>query len=520
MSLSSGATDAAGADVVAGSGPAGVSVAMALLARGRPVLMLDGGKDLEPAAEARRAALAGRDPEAWSAAEHAAWQAPQFEAPPGQARRYGSDFAMEPGAATLANPEALALRASRAVGGLSNLWGAAVLPNRAADMAHWPAAARDLAPHYRAVAEFLPIAGQADALEALFPELPMAGRQMPAPPPQAGVLLARFARERQALARLGVHAGAARLALAPGCRGCGHCLHGCPWQLIHSARQTVAELRRRAGFSHRPGAAVRRFAETKDGVEITLESGETLRAPRLFLAAGVLESARILLASKPGGGALMLQDSQHFFLPLLHRWRAPRRVDRLPYHTLPQAFAEIADPAVSPYLVHAQLYTWNEFYARDLIASYGARLPGSAPLWRALARRLIVAQVFLHSAHSARIALTLAPDGRLRAAVQEAAETSTVMAAAAQRLSRALRRAGLTALGFACRPGAPGSGFHAGGALPMAETPGPEQSDLLGRPRGLERVHLADALVLPDIAATTITFTVMANAHRIGMMAP
>ena len=40
--------------------------------------------------------------------------------------------------------------------------------------------------------------------------------------------------------------------------------------------------------------------------------------------------------------------------------------------------------------------------------------------------------------------------------------------------------------------------------------------DPLGRPQGWSRVHAVDASVLPSVPATTITFSVMANAHRIG----
>jgi choline dehydrogenase-like flavoprotein len=42
------------------------------------------------------------------------------------------------------------------------------------------------------------------------------------------------------------------------------------------------------------------------------------------------------------------------------------------------------------------------------------------------------------------------------------------------------------------------------------------ESDRQGRPYGFERVHLVDASVFPSLPATTITLTVMANAHRIG----
>ena len=40
--------------------------------------------------------------------------------------------------------------------------------------------------------------------------------------------------------------------------------------------------------------------------------------------------------------------------------------------------------------------------------------------------------------------------------------------------------------------------------------------DLLGRLSGWQRVHAVDATVFPSLPATTITLSVMANAHRIG----
>lgn len=508
------------ADIVVGSGPAGVAAATALLARGRAVLMLDGGKVPEPEAEARRGALAATDPAEWGPEVRPAWMAPQFDAPEGRVRRYGSDFGMEAGEETFADlPGWMGLRASRAAGGLSSLWGAAVLPYRQADMAGWPVTEADLAPHYRAVAGFLPVAGRKDDLAALFPALPMSGREPLPCPVQVEALLARLAAARAPMAALGLTAGAARQAVAAGCRLCGLCLHGCPWGLIWSARDQIARLRDNPAFDYRPGAIVTRFEETGAGVTLHLEGGETLTAPRVFLGAGVLETARILLASAPGAAALTLRDSQHAFLPMLHRWRTPRP-DRGRFHTLPQVFLELDAPEVSPFLIHAQVYSWNEFYARDLIRNYARKLPGSAPLFTALARRLIVAQLFLHSDQSHRIGLTLAPDGRLRAELEENPETGRIVKAAAGRIGRAMGHAGLVPLTFATRGGAPGSSFHAGASLPMTETPRGAQSDPLGRPSGLTRLHVVDATVLPAIPATTITFPVMANAHRIGTLAP
>ena len=53
----------------------------------------------------------------------------------------------------------------------------------------------------------------------------------------------------------------------------------------------------------------------------------------------------------------------------------------------------------------------------------------------------------------------------------------------------------------------------------MKKAPGALETDALGRLSGLQRVHLVDASVLPSIPATTITLSVMANAHRIASTA-
>jgi choline dehydrogenase-like flavoprotein len=68
----------------------------------------------------------------------------------------------------------------------------------------------------------------------------------------------------------------------------------------------------------------------------------------------------------------------------------------------------------------------------------------------------------------------------------------------------------------ALRVGQPGRGFHTGGTFPMRSKPGAFETDVLGRPYGFSKVHLVDSSVFPSLPATTITLSVMANAHRIG----
>jgi len=103
---------------------------------------------------------------------------------------------------------------------------------------------------------------------------------------------------------------------------------------------------------------------------------------------------------------------------------------------------------------------------------------------------------------------------------QNSAQVLDIITETRRMLSRNLRKLGLFALNFAGRTGAPGSSFHVGGSLPMRDTPRGAQSDVLGRFAGQERIHIVDASVMPSIPASTITFTVMANAHRIGKETP
>ena len=51
---------------------------------------------------------------------------------------------------------------SLAYGGLSNAWGASMLPFRQADIEDWPIALKELEPHYEAVLRFVPIAAEHD----------------------------------------------------------------------------------------------------------------------------------------------------------------------------------------------------------------------------------------------------------------------------------------------------------------------------------------------------------------------
>src|SRR6516165_5362850 len=153
-------------EYVIGSGPAGMACAAALLARGRDVTMLDAGLTLEAGREALRTAMAAQAPADWTDEQHAMRKMKLGQQMPEFKLTHGSDYPYRaaPDAPGL-EIEVPGVAASYALGGLSNVWGAAMLPYRAADIEGWPVGIDTMAQAYRHVLSLVPMAGQADALE-------------------------------------------------------------------------------------------------------------------------------------------------------------------------------------------------------------------------------------------------------------------------------------------------------------------------------------------------------------------
>ena len=505
-----------GRDIVIGSGPSGVAAASALLDRGREVLMLDVGHRMEKPNEDLRDRLGKTEPDEWAIADRDAATARRRTEHSDTMRPFGSDFlfrAPNHDSIWQSGSSIHALRPSFAKGGLSNGWGASVLPYRQADMDDWPVSADDLKPHYSIVARLAGIAARRDALAALFPAHTI---EVERPLPmslQSRKLEERLNRHRPALQKLGIDFGASRQAVADGCRQCAMCLYGCPYGLIFKAGDVVDRLVAGLGLDYQAGVYVTGFEESADGVRV-YGGDKVFEGDRLFIAAGVLPTALLMLKSMGANApSLVLKDSQHFYLPMLHGWRAGDPASES-HHTLAQQFWEIVNPDVDAHSVHVQLYSHNDTYAADMRGRFGALAGPMKPAIEWMSRRLIVAQAFLHSDVSPSIGLTMSRDSLAFRAIANPM-TSAVVKRATRILARAARIGGMLPLTPLLRKGVLGSSFHCGGSLPMRAAPIVGETDILGTPRGMRRVHIVDASIFPSIPASTITFTVMANAHRI-----
>jgi hypothetical protein len=524
---------------VIGSGLAGVFAARALAARGLKVTMLDVGETLDSRRTAIVAKLRELEPQAWPPTDRDLIAANATvggdELP--KKMHFGSDYIYaehRPFAEVISNTAGRAPFPTFARGGFSNIWGAAVLPPDACDMADWPILRSAMEPYFRKVAETLPLCGDGGSLSQSFPAYRNALGDLD-PGPQGAALLEDLQRAESRLAAAHVLYGRARLAIHTAgddfvlpCNGCGQCFTGCVRGSIFSTIPMLERMIRCRDIDYRGGIFVKSIKEDKDKVrlevvDLTNGAGE-VTCKAVFIAAGPLNTTAMLLRSANYfDHPVNLKESQKFLVPAL-RSRAAATAMEKPSVTLAAAFIEAKVPDLSDHWVHVQMIPMNE-----MILS-GSRLPGlrsawGRRLWAPVLRRAMIAWCGMHSDHSCSLELRLLPAPNdvhtISIALNVSQQARQAARVAARRLTRMLRQAGIYLQPRMIRFSNPGSGTHCGSSFPMRARPSaPFDTDPLGRPFGWRRVHAVDASILPSIPGTTLAFAVMANAVRIAEQAP
>lgn len=509
---------------VIGSGPAGISAAVALLERGFKVTMLDVGLTLE----SEREALVNKRSESTEFKEMVKLGSQPTSKGVPEKKVYGSTFhfdGVEKHQPKENHPDVI-LKASYAKAGLSNVWGAAVLPYTDQDISSWPISSEELTPHYKAVHGFMPLSADKDDLIEHFPIHAKSFDSLRRSS-QMEELSKDLNRGKQELKRKGFIFGSSRLAVkAKSCTYCGLCLYGCPHSIIYSTATTLSELVKDENFSYQPGWVVKNIEKTGDKVllhcrDFKEESYKVFDAERVFLAAGAYPTTSLILNSlREYGQTRVLKTNQHFLLPLL-RLRAAKNITNEKLCTLSQLFLEFLSDTPEQNS-HIQLYGYSDFYPEAFRAMLGSfHGPLKQLLHGAVLPRMVVAQGYLHSDYSAEIELSLAAQDK-PISVKPLANSRTK--AQTKFIVNKLLKISPQLKAIPALPmlniSKAGDGTHVGGSFPMSKNPRKLETNTLGALGGLERVHLVDSTTFPSVPPTTITYSVMANAHRIAATAP
>ena len=510
---------------VIGSGLSGVMCAKALLAKGKQVTILDVG--ITPSKEILR------NKEELALTNQNEWDKSSFGGVSGTLAQtkgkvpsrlyFNSDYMYADTEKAGIVQEGTNCRMSYAQGGLAQVWGAAVLPLSAAEFTEWPFGIERMAPHYEAVAREIGITGVHDDLEHFFPYYgePNQGGSISE---EANAIENRLKNYSSRLPRAGIYFGRSRLAYRArgtgndtGCRTCGLCLSGCPFNIIYSATDTLRDLKKNKNFSYQDNVKVTRLEEKVSVIIFAQKEGKdvTFEASRVFVACGPLGTLRLISSSLPDtDNGFLLRYQPYFMLPMLS-FRNFRNVSKEKMHTMAQLFIELSDKTISAHPVHMQLYTYSPQIQGEVNRMFG-KIPFLKKLAdRFLTGRLLLIQGYLHASDAPVIRVAVR-GGKLALSAPKEQQVQRIIKKVARRLFRIAFVFGAVPLLPMLKFGQPGDGNHAGASFPMKKMPRENETDTYGRLLGWKNVHIVDSSVLSNIPAPTISYTVMANAHRIG----
>ncbi len=296
------------------------------------------------------------------------------------------------------------------------------------------------------------------------------------------------------------------------------CLWGCERGAIYDANYDLAALRRSPNFELRDCLTAIELRPIEKGWEVALhEGGQTLRAPRVIVAAGAFGTLKLVLplVATGGSGELPFQNSPVMATPLL----LPKRLGSTPAR---QGYSLAQLGYRFGYGDKAGDYVTGGIYEVTGLppSSFAVRLPfgrrAATEIFRALASALLVATTYFPGSCSAN-RVTWRHNGKKLSITLHGGLTPALDRIAPEvrrRLTRLWRQLGAYAL-----PGAsfatPGTDAHLGGLFPMGGY-GRYGTDQFGQPHAAPGLYLVDGSVLPSVPSKPTTLTIMANADRIG----
>jgi choline dehydrogenase-like flavoprotein len=513
--------------VIIGSGPGGVSSAWPLVEAGLRVILLDGASGQVPEPPRMNISAFRRHPMNWRHAFGDDFSGLSLR------RDLSPKFATRIGRAILSSGEGLtkirtnnfvAVRSSTA-GGLSSVWGAFATAFDDQDLVNYPIKASDLAQSYQSVGHRIGISGGQDHLT----DFHGSGFPLQRPTwlmPIATQVLNKYQRRRSSRALI---LGTARNAVAtdqmPGrepCNMCGLCLYGCGRGAIYSAAQDLSELKSRRNFRYLEHSTATRLSSVGPREPIvqvlTGDKRLSIGSRAVIVAAGTLNSTALVLHSEGAiGKKIRLLTNPVAAMAFL-----------VPSFIGAPLSSESFSLGQLSYRLHVDGlpdYITGVLYAADALplTTFGQRMPLSrrcaGELSKLLAPAILLATLYLPgrlSRNYVALERTASNAEELYVEGEITSEARNLFRIASRQLAREMRGLGAFAIPGSLTVAPAGGDAHLAGTLPMKNEGGEFTCTATGELRRWPRVFVADGSGLPDLPAKHPTFTIMANADRIG----
>lgn len=524
--------------IVVGSGPGGVNAAAALIEAGRSVLLIDYGNE-----DSRYAPLIPRrsftELRRGDSQQHRYLLGDRYEGIPLGAVRVGAQLTpprlhvfRDADERVPVDSEVFSGSASLAKGGFGAAWAAGVFPFSEDEVEAMGLTLADLEPHYEAAAARIGVCGDRDDLARFFrPSASM----MPAleVDSNAEAILDRYLKRRERFNASGFYLGRTHLAVCSRRhreRGPEEYLDMAYWadldRSVYRPQWTLEELRVSSRFRYLDRRFVDRFREEHDRVTVEARHADTggresYQGKALVLAAGTIGTAWIVLRSlecyeRP----VPILCNPYAYVPMLNLGHFGRPVrDRR--HSLAQLTAMLRSPGSERRTVQAQVFSYRSLLTFKLMKEAPLGHREALRIMRLLMPYFAILGIHHEDRPSDRKRCVLlrgvgsAPD-RLHIDYDPSAQELRSQREDERQLLRFFRRLGCWPI-RTVRPGH-GASIHYAGTFPIQPNGGELSCDADGRLRATRSVYLADGSVFPWLPAKGLTFTLMANADRVGSL--
>lgn len=518
--------------IVVGSGASAVNAAVPLVAAGRAVTMLDvGNRDdayaaLVPEGSLDHLRRTDPDQHRYLLGEHfegigfeKIGNTPQLTPP----RAYVAKDAdrLQP----LTSSTFFPLQ-SLAEGGLGGAWGAGSPAFMAPDLEGFPIGYADLQPHYEEVAARIGVNGSRDddlqpflgGLDALQPaaQIDDNGR----------TIFARYEKNRARVNGRGFWIGHPRLAMLT--KPLGDRVPTRYWDMdfwsdagksVYRPRWTVDDLRRSSRFTFVGRKLVLGFEERADHVEVTARDVDTdtiarFRARQLVIGAGTIGTTRIVLSSLAAyGKRVPIVCNPHTYMALLNGNQLGKRSEDARHSLAQLCLVHAPEGSLRPFTV-GHLYSYRSLLLFRLMRDLPLPHRDGLEILRHLLPSFVVC-ILQHADHptSAKYC-ELVDKERFTIEYELSASEIAKNDAIESEITRHLYRLRCVKM-RTIKPGHAAS-THFAGTLPMSLRDEPLTTDRDGKLRGAKRVYICDGAVFPSLPSKGLTFTMMANANRIG----
>ncbi len=404
---------------------------------------------------------------------------------------------------------------SESFGGLTNYWGATMIPFTEREVAKWPIKIEALTPYYRELAKLIGISGRQDALNQYFPE-----EFSTLPPLRLTKILSRLNQVVNATVTKGnyeVISGICRCGLetregyANTCIYCGECLAGCFLGSIYSSKHTIQKYLQDSRVTEYAKGKVLAVDPAKRSIGLKTEVGEEVLEgfDKIFLCAGCIGSTEIVLRSTGVKQACDMADNAVYVFPILYLGKVEEKARNEPYLSLCNLIFGCIPR--SPKQNYAETLIYPNF---DYMWRYNLP-PKLWPLFKPvsdhLRSRLFWGRLYVHGDESQAYRVAMEDDkivfdvARMASGVNVPELMSSIQSAVNRE-------------GFSIPPIPPilqKTNSHYAATLPYG-------GDLIDVPPNGEimpNTYLCDSACFPELPAVSLTFTIMANAYRTAMEA-